>query len=242
MRSWEDEGLFGRPPQEDSRRHRAGHAQNPSCSPLRREPLLKVKRSSATPGAPLGESPSHPEKKSPGRPRKADEKARALPEESGRYVFGAARPRISNTSVPFEHDPPEGMSPSLTVEGATTSAVFSKLTWRAGPPGSHALRTGQVVVVMDDLSAHKGGRVRELIEGRGCELFCTCRPTRRASIGSKKPSPRSRASLEKSEARTREALLEALLEALGAAISAVTAKDARGFLEHCGYHGAVQLF
>ena len=75
----------------------------------------------------------------------------------------------------------------------------------------------------------QGGRVRELIEGRGCELFCTGRPTRRASIGSKKPSPRSRASLEKSEARTREALLEALLEALGAAISAVTAKDARLF-------------
>ena len=55
---------------------------------------------SAPRGEPLGESPSHPEKKSPGRPRKAEEKARALPEESGRYVFGAARPRISNTSVP----------------------------------------------------------------------------------------------------------------------------------------------
>ena len=49
--------------------------------------------------APRGE-PLTPREKSPGRPRKADEKARALPEESGRYVFGAARPRISNTSVP----------------------------------------------------------------------------------------------------------------------------------------------
>jgi transposase len=36
--------------------------------------------------------------------------------------------------------------------------------------------------------------------------------------------------LRKSEARTREALFEAI----GAAISAVTAKDARGFFEHCG--------
>ncbi len=44
--------------------------------------------------------------------------------------------------------------------------------------------------------------------------------------------------LRKNEARTREALLEAL----GAAISAVTAKDARGFFEHCGYHAVVQLF
>jgi hypothetical protein len=33
-----------------------------------------------------------------------------------------------------------------------------------------SLRSGQVVV-MDNLSAHKGERVRELIEGRGCELL-----------------------------------------------------------------------
>src|SRR5215213_7515638 len=40
MRSWEDESLLRRPPQEDSRRHRAGHAQKPGHSPVRREPLL----------------------------------------------------------------------------------------------------------------------------------------------------------------------------------------------------------
>jgi transposase len=33
------------------------------------------------------------------------------------------------------------------------------------------LRPGQIVVVMDNLSAHKGARVRELIEERGCELL-----------------------------------------------------------------------
>jgi transposase len=42
--------------------------------------------------------------------------------------------------------------------------------------------------------------------------------------------------LRKSEARTREALVEAI----GWAISAVTAKDARGFFEHCGYGTSVQ--
>jgi hypothetical protein len=42
--------------------------------------------------------------------------------------------------------------------------------------------------------------------------------------------------LRKGEARTREALVEAV----GAAISAVTAKDARGFFENCGYGMAVQ--
>jgi transposase len=33
------------------------------------------------------------------------------------------------------------------------------------------LEEGQVVVVMDNLSSHKGERVRELIEGKGCELL-----------------------------------------------------------------------
>jgi transposase len=33
-----------------------------------------------------------------------------------------------------------------------------------------SLSRGQVVV-MDNLSAHKGQRIRELIEGRGCELM-----------------------------------------------------------------------
>jgi len=32
------------------------------------------------------------------------------------------------------------------------------------------LRAGQAVV-MDNLSAHKGGRVKEIVEGRGCELL-----------------------------------------------------------------------
>jgi hypothetical protein len=42
----------------------------------------------------------------------------------------------------------------------------------------------------------------------------------------------------KAEARSREALLEAL----GAAISALSAQEARGFFEHCGYRTMVQLF
>jgi transposase len=60
-----------------------------------------------------------------------------------------------------------GMGPSLTVEGATTSAVFEAYVEQVLAP---TLRKGQVVV-MDNLSAHKGERIRELIEERGCELI-----------------------------------------------------------------------
>jgi transposase len=66
----------------------------------------------------------------------------------------------------------EGMGASMVVEGSTTKAVFETYAERVLAP---VLTPGQVVV-MEDLSSHKGSRVRELVEGgRGCELlsFCT---------------------------------------------------------------------
>jgi transposase len=59
------------------------------------------------------------------------------------------------------------MGLSLAVEGATNSEVFKTYVERVLAP---VLRRDQVVM-MDNLSAHKGERVRELIEGRGCELL-----------------------------------------------------------------------
>ena len=43
--------------------------------------------------------------------------------------------------------------------------------------------------------------------------------------------------LRRAGARTREALVKAIVESLGA----VTARDAQGFLDHCGYRLAAQL-
>jgi hypothetical protein len=65
-----------------------------------------------------------------------------------------------------------GMGPCLAVEGPTTKAVFENYVERVLAP---SLRPGQVVV-MDNLSSHKGPRVRELVEGRAAS-FCTCPPT-----------------------------------------------------------------
>jgi transposase len=44
--------------------------------------------------------------------------------------------------------------------------------------------------------------------------------------------------LRRAEARSREALIEVI----GRAISAVSAQDAMGFFEHCGYRAMVQPF
>jgi len=97
------------------------------------------------------------------------------------------------------------------------------------------LRPGQIVV-MDNLSAHKGGRVRELVEERGCELLFL--PPYSPDLNPiEEAFAKLKTLLRRAGARTREALIEAMRRAL----DAVTARDARGFLEHCGYCTADQL-
>jgi transposase len=127
----------------------------------------------------------------------------------------------------------EGMGPSLAVEGATTSAVFETYVERVLAPN---LRKGQVVV-MDNLSAHKGVRVREFIEGRGCELLYL--PPYSPDLSPiEEAFSKIKGLLRKAEARSRETLLGAI----GGAISALSVEDARGFFEHCGYRAVAQLF
>jgi transposase len=128
----------------------------------------------------------------------------------------------------------EGMGPSLAVVGSTTAEVFEVYVQKVLAP---SLRRGQLVV-MDNLSSHKGERVRELIEERGCELlYLLYLPPYSPDLNPiEEAFSKIKGSIRKAEARTREALVEAM----GAAISAVTARDARGFFEHCGYATPVQ--
>jgi DDE superfamily endonuclease len=70
------------------------------------------------------------------------------------------------------------MGATLVVEGSTNGTLLETYLEDVLCP---TLKRGQVVV-MDNLSAHKGERVRELIEGEGCELSSTCCPIRRSSI------------------------------------------------------------
>ena len=87
------------------------------------------------------------------------------------------------------------------------------------------------------IGAHKGARVRELIEERGCRLLLFVPPYSPDFNPIEEAFSKIKGALRKAGARTREALIEAL----GVAISAVTARDARGFFEHGGYHLPVQL-
>jgi transposase len=147
-----------------------------------------------------------------------------------RALCSVPRNRGKNTTV-LSSMSVRGMGPSLTVEGATTSAVFEAYVDQVLAP---TLRKGQVVV-MDNLSAHKGERIRELIEERGCELIYL--PSYSPDFNPiEEAFSKIKGLVRKAEARTKEALLEAI----GWALSAVTTDDARGFFEHCGYRMPVQ--
>jgi len=120
----------------------------------------------------------------------------------------------------------QGVGPCLAVEGPTTREVFEAYLERVLAP---TLRPGQVVV-MDNLSAHKGGRVREIVQGRGCELLYL--PPYSPDLNPiEQAFSKVKGLLRKAESRTREALIEAM----GRALDAVSARDARGFFGHCGY-------
>jgi transposase len=123
----------------------------------------------------------------------------------------------------------EGMGPSLAIEGSTDALAFETYIEQCLVP---TLQAGQVVV-MDNLNAHKGERVRELVEGAGCELLYL--PTYSPDLNPLEEAfAKVKAILRKAEARTREGLVETL----GQALLVVTEKEARGFFEHCGYREA----
>ena len=120
----------------------------------------------------------------------------------------------------------EGMGRCLAVEGATTRGVFETYLERVLAP---SLRLGRVVV-MDNLSAHKGGRVREIVEGMGCELLYL--PPYSPDLNPIEGAfAKIKGILRKAEGRSREALIEAM----GRALDAITPQDAQSFFRHCGY-------
>ena len=120
----------------------------------------------------------------------------------------------------------------MAVEWSTASEIFEAYLEHVLAP---TLRAGQVMV-MDNLTAHKGERVKELIAGRGCELLYLplyspdFNPIEEAFAKLKAP-------LRKAGARSREVLIEAM----GWALEAVTLRDARSYFEHRGYRALGQL-
>src|SRR5215204_1562807 len=117
-----------------------------------------------------------------GRPRVRYRAARVLKDEMGtntslhplyawsprgeRVHCAVPRNREPNTTTLIASMTAEGMGACLAVEGVSTRIVFEAYVEKVLVP---SLGHGQVV--MDNLCAHKGERVRELVESAGCELL-----------------------------------------------------------------------
>lgn len=120
----------------------------------------------------------------------------------------------------------QGVEAAMTIEGAADGLVFEAFVEQVLCP---TLQPEQIVV-MDNLSTHKSLRVRELIEGCGCQLWFL--PTYSPDLNPIEMAwSKLKAFLRVVGARTRETLEEAI----GKGLQTVTRQDARSWFNHC-YH------
>jgi transposase len=120
----------------------------------------------------------------------------------------------------------EGMGAALILEGSANTTAFELYIEQVLAPNLHA---GQIVV-MDNLQAHKSARVKQAIEAKGCQLLFL--PGYSPDLSPiEEAFSKLKTALRRAGARTREALPEAI----GQALLTITAQDAQGWFQHCGY-------
>jgi transposase len=114
----------------------------------------------------------------------------------------------------------------LSIEGPADGESFGLYLRESLCP---ALKPGQIVV-MDNLSVHKGAWVREAIEARGASVLLL--PPYSPDFNPiEEAFSKVKQLMRKAKART----LEALFEATHRALSTITVGDAHGYFGHCGY-------
>lgn len=119
-----------------------------------------------------------------------------------------------------------GPTAAMVIEGATDAAVFRAYVKHVLTP---TLRPGQIVV-LDNLSSHKGDEIRRMIEAVGCELWLL------------PPYSPDLNPIEKMWSKVKEFLraakarcTEELDPAVAAGLAKVTHRDAIGWFASCGY-------
>ena len=120
----------------------------------------------------------------------------------------------------------EGMGAAMILEESANTTAFELYVKHVLAPSLHA---GQIVV-MDNLQAHKSARVKQTIEAKGCQLLFL--PGYSPDLSPiEEAFSKLKTALLVARARTREALQEAI----GQALLTITAQDAHGWFQHCGY-------
>ena len=120
----------------------------------------------------------------------------------------------------------DGTTSCMAVDGATTSEVWREYVRQVLCP---TLRSGDIVIV-DNLSAHKDRPSQRLIEA--CDAQLLFLPPYSPDFNPiEKMWSKIKAYLRKVKART----TEDLWQAIGAGLKTVTATDALGWFQSCGY-------
>jgi transposase len=123
----------------------------------------------------------------------------------------------------------DGVAAAMSIERATDTAVFAAFLDRVLIPALRAAKP-DAVVVMDNLSPHKAPAVRQRLEAAGFGLIYL--PRYAPELNPIEPMwSKVKEVLRTAAARTVAALEAALADAL----ARVTADNARGWFQHCGY-------
>jgi transposase len=119
-----------------------------------------------------------------------------------------------------------GLGEAFMIDGAVNGELFETYIEHIFIP---TLSSGEIVL-MDNLSAHKGEKVRQLIEAKGCQLLFL--PAYSPDLSPiEEAFSKLKAVLRGIGPRTRDDLYKAIEYA----ITTITASDASGWFWHCGY-------
>lgn len=119
-----------------------------------------------------------------------------------------------------------GMRCSTTVDGAVNGDVFQAFIEQVLVP---KLRAGDLVI-MDNLSSHKGLRVKQLIEAAGAHMLYL--PPYSPDLN---PIEMAFSKLKQLLRSAGHRTMDALWNDVQRMINQITASDAAGFYRHCGY-------
>ena len=120
----------------------------------------------------------------------------------------------------------DGTTEALVIDGALNGEMFKEYLKNCLAP---TLRKGDVVI-MDNLSSHKVKGLKEIVEKRGARIEYL--PPYSPDLN---PVENMWSKMKAQLRQVKERCKDALFEAIGAALRTVTAQDAQGWFEHCGY-------
>lgn len=144
----------------------------------------------------------------------------------GQRVYDAAPHGHWRTTTMISSIRHDGTTACMTIDGPTTSDVFQAYVRHLLAP---TLRRGDIVV-LDNLSSHKQANALALIEKAGATVKFL--PAYSPDLNPiEKMWSKIKELLRAAKARTREALEKAIAQAL----NKISARDAAGWFQSCGY-------